>query len=569
MMFTRRLMIFVMLVFAGSASVHADDEQLCLEAGLPISAAQELGITGTNWENVRPKAFELHCMRAFSARPDGEALQTAYARLHEKSGRLAVAEFLYGLAAANEYAPALFELGRMGVSLGDDEPLDLIFSAANANYPPAQYEMGLRYLNGDSVPKVASLGIVWISRAANADFFPAITELVGAYEEGVGVARDKKKLAAWRARAANLTVKETHQRKPLQFASRASFAALDTASPKPDAETKRQRNACLDAAAAPEFAARLELTGIHWNQLDDTALPLCEAAFEQTPDDDDLAYALGRIHHKAGRFSKAFALYTGPAKKSHAAASHNLGVLYLSGDGVQQNDKQAFDLVKRGAHAGYASSQFVLGNLFENGRGTRVDKSEAAEWYLRAAEKDNSFAQKHLAFLKFDGDGVRRNQAEAAKWFKAAAEDNEHADAQTMLGIMYTNGYGLKADPAKAVHWYERASKNGNATAQNNLGIALYNGKGVAKDYAAAAKWFRMAAEQESAPSQFMLGLMSYKGQGMARDRAAAKRWYKLAADQGHQQAIEEYDKILRGDTAGAVLKEIGPTLFEYWLNRE
>lgn len=482
----------------GALNVAANDEtrDRCLNAGLSKSAAASLGLEGTSWEGIQPERFELDCLQAYTADPENQAVQTAYGRLQDKSGQASVAEYLYGLAAKEDYPPALFGLGKLGLSLGNKKPTDLIFKAATSNYPPAQYELGLRYRRGDGVLRIPSIGIHWIMRAARADYLPAIEAMAEAHRDGTDVVQDEVEAAAWQDRATRARLRDIHETLRIRGASAASFAALTIEDAGPDENALEDKKRCIDSATHPEVALKWGYSGTAYIELSDAALPVCEAAAASNPDDDDIKFALGLIHYKAERYAKTLALYAGPVDRGHVASSDWLGGMYLAGLGVKQNDATAYRLMKLGAEEGYASSQYQIAYMLRHGRGVRANYSQAMEWYLKAAEQ-------------------------------------------------------------------------GHANAQNNVAVQFYEGTGVPKSYASAAKWYRAAAAQGIAESQFMLGVMSYKGQGMARDRAAAKRWYKLAADQGHERAIEEYDDLITGDTAGAVIKEIGPTLFEYWLNSE
>ena len=52
------------------------------------------------------------------------------------------------------------------------------------------------------------------------------------------------------------------------------------------------------------------------------------------------------------------------AQKGDAIAQHNLAVCYERGDGVEQNDQEAFEWFTKAAVQGVARSQFELGDCF-------------------------------------------------------------------------------------------------------------------------------------------------------------------------------------------------------------
>lgn len=63
----------------------------------------------------------------------------------------------------------------------------------------------------------------------------------------------------------------------------------------------------------------------------------------------------------------------------------NLGVAYLSGDGVPLNQEEAARLMVTSAEDGYVPAQYVLGKLYLEGRGIKENKTMAYAWFNVAA----------------------------------------------------------------------------------------------------------------------------------------------------------------------------------------
>ncbi len=101
-----------------------------------------------------------------------------------------------------------------------------------------------------------------------------------------------------------------------------------------------------------------------------------------------------------------------------------LGVRYLLGRGVKQNDTQAFYYFRKGAH------------------------------------QDDAFAQNELAYLYAAGKGTPRNDGKAFMWYKKAAEHGL-ASAQFNLGLMYLYGIGTAPDRALAKEWIKKSAAHG------------------------------------------------------------------------------------------------------------
>ena len=224
------------------------------------------------------------------------------------------------------------------------------------------------------------------------------------------------------------------------------------------------------------------------------------------------------------------------AEQGLAESQFNLGVMYTTGEGVPQDDAEAMRWFRQAAEQGHAKAQYNLGFIYENGEGVPLDYAEAERWYRLAAAQGDARAQHDLGVGYATGEGVPQDDAEAVRWFRLAAEQG-HAESQFNLGVMYTTGEGVPQDDAEAVRWFRLAADQGHATAQYNLGFIYENGEGVPLDYAEAERWYRLAAAQGDASAQLNLGVMYATGEGVPQDDAEAVRWFRLAAAQGNATA--------------------------------
>ncbi len=186
-------------------------------------------------------------------------------------------------------------------------------------------------------------------------------------------------------------------------------------------------------------------------------------------------------------------------------AQNDLGYMYKSGQGVEQDYVKAVEWYRKAAEQGYALAQCNLGVCYANGQGVKQDYTEAVKWYRKAAEQGYARAQRNLGGCYYKGEGVKQDYSEAAKWYRKAAEQG-NASAQCNLGACYCNGQGVKQDYTEAVKWYRKAAEQGDATAQCNLGGCYDNGHGVKQDRDEAIKWWRKAAEQGDARAKAYLG---------------------------------------------------------------
>ena len=152
-------------------------------------------------------------------------------------------------------------------------------------------------------------------------------------------------------------------------------------------------------------------------------------------------------------------------------------------------------LVLPRAKQGNAFAQFALGVMYYSGHGVAQDNREAVKWYRLAAEQGNAGAQSVLGGIYRQGQGVAQDDKEAARWYGLAAKQGV-AHAQFALGFMYKQGQGVTQDYREAVRLFRLAAAQGNAGGQYALGGMYEQGRGVAQDYVKAHALANMAAAQ-------------------------------------------------------------------------
>jgi len=252
---------------------------------------------------------------------------------------------------------------------------------------------------------------------------------------------------------------------------------------------------CDKLAANPDDPQR-KASGVAIDKIDaSAAIPACEAALRQYPDDVRLNHQLGRAYVAAKNYQAAVEHYRKAAEQGYAPAQVNLGLRYQDGRGVSQDYREALVWYRKAAEQGYAPAQVNLGKMYENGQGVSKDETQAVAWYRKAAEQGYAIAQANLGVMYENGRGVSQDYREALVWYRKAAEQG-YAPAQVNLGFMYQNGQGVSKDETQAVAWYRKAADQGYALAQTNLGRMYENGRGVSQDYRQAVAWYRKAAEQ-------------------------------------------------------------------------
>ena len=180
--------------------------------------------------------------------------------------------------------------------------------------------------------------------------------------------------------------------------------------------------------------------------------------------------------------------------------------LAQSSDQALAKQKVIADL-KEMAAAGDLKSQIQIGLAYLTGDGVRKDDAEAVKWLRKAANQDNPIAERYLAEMYFKGRGVPADNAEAAKWLRMAAEQGD-AQSQHNLAVLYTQGLGVPRNVKEAVNWMRKSAEQGLAAGQVGMGAIFENGDGVPPDPIEAVKWYRMAVEQNDANGMNNLALL-------------------------------------------------------------
>ena len=88
------------------------------------------------------------------------------------------------------------------------------------------------------------------------------------------------------------------------------------------------------------------------------------------------------------------------AEQGDASAQFNLGVRYVTGEGVAQDDAEAVRWYRLAAEQGDASAQFNLGVMYGTGEGVAQDDAEAVRWYRLAAEQGDASAQARIEQMR-------------------------------------------------------------------------------------------------------------------------------------------------------------------------
>src|SRR5580692_6832063 len=184
--------------------------------------------------------------------------------------------------------------------------------------------------------------------------------------------------------------------------------------------------------------------------------------------------------------------------------------------------KKAIADLKEIAYSGNVNAQVQLGVIYLTGDGVAKDDAEAVKWLRKAADQDNALGERYLAEMYFKGRGVPSDTTEAAKWLRMAAVQGD-AESEHNLAVLYTQGQGVPRNLKEAANWMRKAAEQNLAAGEQGLGVLYENGDGVTYDPVEAAKWYRKAVDQNYVPAMNSLALLmaTSKESGVRNPQAA------------------------------------------------
>ncbi|KAB0573265.1 sel1 repeat family protein [Brucella pituitosa] len=160
-------------------------------------------------------------------------------------------------------------------------------------------------------------------------------------------------------------------------------------------------------------------------------------------------FKFGFSAYKSGHKDEAIKALRYAAERGHQGAKWKLARMYADGDGVAEDDYEAYQIfekiVRDGAEPGSENEPYVADALVAlagyvkrgiPGSPVNSDPKFARNLYVQAASNfGDPAAQYELGKMLLDGEGGERNSMQAARWFQLAAKKG-NASAQAMLGNM-------------------------------------------------------------------------------------------------------------------------------------
>jgi TPR repeat protein len=148
------------------------------------------------------------------------------------------------------------------------------------------------------------------------------------------------------------------------------------------------------------------------------------------------------------------------AALGESQAQFQLARQLQDGDGVEQNQRLAFENYQKAADQGHLLALTLLGLCFERGTGTAADAERGFACFIRAAEEGLPLAMHCLGECYLEGKGVAPNPDEGIQWYRRGVELGDMG-CTAELGDCYEHGKGVVQDLRQALELYERCMEGG------------------------------------------------------------------------------------------------------------
>lgn len=248
------------------------------------------------------------------------------------------------------------------------------------------------------------------------------------------------------------------------------------------------------------------------------------------------------------------------ADQGHAAAMHQLGELYLSGEAGLHDTQEALLWTRKAATLGSLEAMASLGAQLVK---TADRRDEGLQWLHVAASGNVPQALRTLARIYAEAPPGEGGKAEAARILRAAQALDEPA-ACYALGRWIREGAIPAEDPGEARRALARAADLGMPEAMLELAAEYRDGSPTPQDRALASEWLQKAAWKGHPKGMLMMARAFRDGDGVPASPGQAAALFRQAAELGDPEAmVERAWAMVRGEGVRAE-----PLIARDWFRR-
>lgn len=252
------------------------------------------------------------------------------------------------------------------------------------------------------------------------------------------------------------------------------------------------------------------------------------------------------------------------AEHADARTQYRIGMMYLTGEGVDQNQDVAYYWLLKSAKQGDAEAQYEVGMLLLNDRFVKVNsglltmesttespvfkafpcrmnemvsakREEAFEWMRKAAKQGLPKAEYMVGYMYAVALGVRYDEKKAFGWYCKAAKHG-FLEAQYRVAVRYEEGTGTDVNVFRSLWWYLKATQRGQKEAVYRM-AKVYDRRGRKADASKVWHLYQQAAELGGVEAMVHIGQLYEAGMFVEQDFKKAYEWFRKALDAGYKKA--------------------------------
>ena len=174
---------------------------------------------------------------------------------------------------------------------------------------------------------------------------------------------------------------------------------------------------------------------------------------------DTTLYERGKDLIEEKDYEKALKAFELSAKTGDLDAMHAVGIMYIGGWGIEQNDKKGIGYIVKAANQSHQKAQYTLGAMYYLGIGVPLDFEKAFSWISLSANQGYLDAQHNLAEMYENGKGIKKNLEKAYENYLLAARRG-NLDSQKKVAQMYKKGIGTEKNIEKSEYWLKQVEKS-------------------------------------------------------------------------------------------------------------
>lgn len=194
----------------------------------------------------------------------------------------------------------------------------------------------------------------------------------------------------------------------------------------------------------------------------------------------------------------------------------------LTHPALVEHTPQFLKRMKERAKSRDAGAQNVVGLMYLDGNGFEQDENKAFKNFYKSAKSKNAYGQNYLSSMYKSGIGCKADPKKAFKYMEYSAKQR-YAIAQFSLGKAYLEGINTNKNWDLAIEYLSLAAEQGYVMAQYYLADTWYIGEGEHKDWSIAAslyykaftnKIYPLSGEDKADAKRILLSLIQFNDPG-------------------------------------------------------